>query len=237
MAQNRWVIPDIHGYSETLSSLLDQIRPNKKDHLIFLGDFVDRGPDSKGVLDQIMAMQEKGYRITALMGNHEAFMLDFFIEAKKNTGIIKSKTFYSLKNDWLEFGGKTTLKSFGVKRISQIPYKYFNWIQSLKYYFSFSDYVLVHAGLNFKEEDVFSDKKSMLWAKEFKVIPSKIGFKQLVHGHTPVDLEYIHHCINQQDHEFIDLDNGVYMTHKPGFGNLLALELNNKTLITQHNVD
>jgi len=237
MKQKRWVIPDIHGYAKTLKSLLAQIRPSKEDHLIFLGDYIDRGPNSKAVIDEVMLLQKSGYRVTALRGNHEEFLLDNYALAGQNRGFFKTKEYKSLKKEWLDFGGKDTLKSFGVKSVLKIPQKYIDWMNQLEYFYEFSDYVLVHAGLNFKPDDVFADKKSMLWAKEFKIIPSKIGYRQLIHGHSPVDLEYIHHCINQEKHDFIDLDNGVYMSQKPGFGNLLAFELNEKLLITQHNED
>lgn len=237
MKQKRWVIPDIHGYVKTLKSLLAQIRPSKEDHLIFLGDYIDRGPDSKGVIDEIMLLQKNGYKVTTLKGNHEEFLLDNYANAKQNSGLFKSKAYKLLRKEWYEFGGKDTLKSFGVKSVLNLPLQYLDWMENLEYYYEFKDYVLVHAGLNFKPDDVFMDKKSMLWAKEFKIIPSKIGYRQLVHGHAPVDLEYIHYCINQEKHEFIDLDNGVYMSKKPGFGNLLAFELNERLLITQHNED
>lgn len=237
MNQRRWVIPDIHGYLETLKSLLAQIRPSKEDHLIFLGDYIDRGPDSKGVIDEIISLQEKGHRVTALMGNHEEFFLLNYHYAKGNQGFFNKFKPNSLKKEWYEFGGKETMKSFGCKSMMDIPFKYVKWMESLQYYHEFKDYVIVHAGLNFKSDDVFQDKHAMLWAKEFHIIASKIGYRQIIHGHTPVDLEYIHHCIEQEKHEFIDLDNGVYMTKKPGFGNLMAFELNSRILITQHNMD
>ena len=237
MSQKRWVIPDIHGYAKTLKSLLMQIRPSKEDHLIFLGDYIDRGPDSKAVIDEIMRLQEEGYRITALLGNHEEFLLRNYNYAKENSGLFSKLKPNKMKKEWFEFGGKDTLKSFGLRNVNQIPLKYIDWFNKLEFYKEFKDYVIVHAGLNFNREDVFSDKQTMLWAKEFKIIPSKIGFRQLIHGHTPVDLEYIHHCIVKEKQEFLDLDNGVYMTKKMGFGNLLAFELNNRLLITQHNED
>lgn len=237
MAQKRWVIPDIHGYAKTLQALLEQIRPAKTDHLIFLGDYIDRGPDSKGVIDYIMNLQKQGYKTTTLIGNHEEFLLKSLHLADNKKGLVGLLKPNRVKKEWMEFGGKETLKSFGTKRMSNIPEIYIEWMKKLEYYIEFNDYVIVHAGLNFKKEDVFKDKQSMLWAKEFKVIPSKIGYRQLIHGHTPVDLEYIHHCINAEKHDFIDLDNGVYMTKKAGFGNLVAFELNERLLITQYNVD
>lgn len=237
MTQKRWVIPDIHGYAKTLQALLDQIRPKKTDHLIFLGDYIDRGPNSKGVIDLLMQMQANGQKMTLLIGNHEEFLLKSYRDSKLKKGPLAWLTPNKIKKEWKEFGGKETLKSFGTRNVSQIPDKYIDWIEKLEYYLEFNDYVLVHAGLNFKREDVFSDKQSMLWAKEFTIIPSKIGYRQLIHGHTPVDLEYIHHCINTEKQDFIDLDNGVYMTQKAGFGNLLAFELNSRLLITQYTVE
>ncbi len=237
MNQKRWVIPDIHGYAKTLKSLLAQIRPTKEDHLIFLGDYIDRGPDSKAVLDIIMQLQDNGHRVTALIGNHEEFLLQNFYESQEQKGLKNIFKTSRVKKEWLEFGGKTTLKSFGVKKASQIPLKYIQWLEKLEYYKEFKDCVLVHAGLNFQISNVFTDKKTMLWAKEFDIVSSKIGYRQLIHGHTPVELEYIHHCINNEKQEFLDLDNGVYMVEKPGFGNLLAYELNSKLLITQYTED
>ncbi|HAG16889.1 MAG TPA: serine/threonine protein phosphatase [Bacteroidales bacterium] len=237
MTQKRWVIPDIHGYSKTLEALIDQIRPSKTDHLIFLGDYIDRGPNSKGVLDYLMSLKEKGQKMNCLLGNHEEFLLNSLAYSKSSKGIFNRFSKNKIKNDWLEFGGKETLKSFGTRNIERIPQKYIDWMSKLEYYLEFKDYVLVHAGLNFKNEDIFADKLALLWSKEFEIIPSKIGYRQLIHGHTPVDLEYIHHCINTENHLFIDLDNGVYMTKKAGFGNLMAFELNSRLLLTQYNVD
>lgn len=237
MDHKRWVIPDIHGYAQTLKSLLAQIRPALDDHLIFVGDYIDRGPNSKAVIDFIMDLQEKGQKLTLLMGNHEEYLLRNYDYAFENKGLFSKLKTNKLRKEWFEFGGKDTLKSFGVNHVLKIPQKYIEWIRNLQYYLELPDYVIVHAGLNFKPDDVFLDKQTMLWAKEFKIIPSKIGYRQLVHGHTPVDLEYIHHCISLEHHEFLDLDNGVYMTKKPGYGNLLAFELNSRLLITQHNDD
>jgi len=237
MNQKRWVIPDIHGYAKTLQALLAQIRPAKEDHLIFLGDYIDRGPDSKAVIDEIMLLQDKGYRVTPLMGNHEEYLLRNHAFAVENQGFSNLLKPNKLKKEWYEFGGKETVKSFGIKNIKDIPMKYIAWMEKLEYYIEFNDCVIVHAGLNFNSTDVFQDKRAMTWAKEFKIIPSKIGYRQLIHGHTPVDLEYIHLCVSKEKHDFIDLDNGVYMTKKPGFGNLLAYELNTKLIVTQYNVD
>ena len=72
--KKRWVIPDIHGCLNTLKALInEQIRPARYDELYFLGDYIDRGPDSKGVLDYLRALQKDEYTLTLLKGNHEDF--------------------------------------------------------------------------------------------------------------------------------------------------------------------
>jgi len=95
----------------------------------------------------------------------------------------------------------------------------------------------VHAGFNFSLEDPFTDKASMLWVKEFKVDIRKTGNRKVIHGHVPVSLDFIELQKNSKSFNFIDLDNGIYMPGKPGFGNLVALELTSKELRVQYNVD
>jgi serine/threonine protein phosphatase 1 len=77
----------------------------------------------------------------------------------------------------------------------------------------------------------------MLWAKDFKVIPEKIGNRKVVHGHVPVSLDFIDLLSKNDRFDFIDLDNGVYMPGKAGFGNLVAMELHSRELIIQPNLD
>jgi hypothetical protein len=77
----------------------------------------------------------------------------------------------------------------------------------------------------------------MLWAKDFKAIPEKIGYRKVVHGHVPVSLEFIDLVAKSDTFDFIDLDNGVYMPGKEGFGNLVAMELASRELAIQPNLD
>ena len=234
----QWVIPDIHGNARTLKALiLEQIRPSKHDWLYFLGDYIDRGPDSKAVIDFIMKLQEEEYSVRLLIGNHEDYLLrtynNEYVE-KKFFGLrVKNK----LKNEWMKFGGKETLQSFGIREVSQIPEKYITWLKSLELYIELEKYYLVHAGLNFELNDPFDDKHSMLWIKEFKIKPEKIHHKKIIHGHVPVSLEFIDLVTKTDTFDFIDLDNGAYMVGKEGFGNLIAFEINSKELIIQPNLD
>lgn len=229
---NTWIIPDIHGYAETLDSLLKQIRPAKEDQLIFLGDYIDRGPNSKGVLDMVMSLEQEGYNVIPLRGNHESY----FVEAYHYDFTLK-RGLFGKKNGkqkaWFVHGGRETMKSFGTKDLREVPKKYIDWIEKTKLYHLTDDYIIVHAGMNFSIDDPFEDEFSMLWIKDFNVKPEKIGGRKVIHGHTPVSHEFIAEVIEKQDQDFIDLDNGVYMPGRNGFGNLMALELNSMQLIAQ----
>lgn len=222
----KWVIPDIHGCVFTLKTLIEtQIKPNKNDHLIFLGDYIDRGPDSKGVIDYIMEMQKNNYNITALMGNHEDYCIKAYNEDKKNIGFLGIRRKTKIQKEWEMYGGLQALESFNVDWPKDIPEKYLDWMRNLDYYTEVDDFIIVHAGLNFKEDDPFKDKRAMIWIRDFKVDNEKISNKTIIHGHVPVNLEFIEHSLISPDYKFIDLDNGVYYTGKPGYGNLIALEL------------
>jgi serine/threonine protein phosphatase 1 len=70
-------------------------------------------------------------------------------------------------------------------------------------------FILVHAGLNFVLDDPFEDKYAMMWIKDFKVIPEKIGHKKVIHGHVPVSLEFIEVMRTSGKFGYIDLDNGA----------------------------
>ncbi len=235
--RKHWVIPDIHGCSKTLIALVaEQIKPSKHDWLYFLGDYIDRGPDSKGVIDYILYLQQEEHNIRLLKGNHEDYLLRI-LENKK------PKTFFGIplpdkmKSEWFKFGGRETLASFNVSHVSEIPHNYIDWLKKLEYFIEMDSYYLVHAGFNFNIEDPFRDLHSMLWIKEFRVNTEKANNKKIVHGHVPVSLEFIDLVNKTPSYDFIALDNGVYMNNKENFGNLVALELNSRELRIQNNLD
>ena len=232
--KRRWIIPDIHGCVNTLKQLVENgIQPTKEDSIYFLGDYIDRGPDGKGVIDYIMSFQAEGYDIQYLIGNHEYYCMNSY-EADKHRFLTKS----SIQKEWERYGAKATLKSFGAKRPRDIDEKYIEWMKKGKYFIELDDYILVHAGMNFNIDDPFDDKMSMLWVRDFKVDSSKIGGKKIIHGHVPVEYSLIQLFIDSRNYNFLALDNGVYYRdQKVGFGNLMGLELNSMELIAQPNVD
>jgi len=234
----RWVIPDIHGCVKTVTSLVtEMVRPMRSDEIYFLGDYVDRGPDSKGVIDFIMSLEKSGYDVTALRGNHEDLMVELS-DARKKARSPWWHDFFNRKNKaWLDMGGKATLACFGAQHIGEIPEEYIEWMRGLRHYVELDRYILVHAGLNFKIENPFEDLQSMLWLREYEIKPEMIGGRLVVHGHVPVNLELITQSIGSRIFKFIDLDNGPYLSGRDGFGNLVALELDSRELVIQYNMD
>lgn len=234
-----WVIPDVHGCLLTLRTLVEElIGLQKSDSLIFLGDIIDRGPSSKGVIDYIIKLKKSGIKTTVIRGNHEEYMAKVFREEQSKSRIrkilgLKSSSF----KEWMMYGGTETLQSFNAFNVSAIPEMYIEWIESLVFYLEWKDFLIVHAGFNFEKDDIFSDTQSMMWIREYTIDAKKLGNRKIIHGHVPVTLDFISQSIISGTFKFIDLDNGVYLTDKPGFGNLLALELNTMELLVQPNLD
>ena len=222
MNTRRFVIPDIHGCEQTFRRLLENvIRLQKDDSLYLLGDFIDRGPRSKEVIDAIRQLQMDGYDILAIRGNHEEMFL-------------KSCNDWSYFHLWMMNGGYTTLKSFGVEDACEIPFPYRTFIESFPYLIKLDDFVLVHAGLNFSAPDPFVDTEAMLWSREREVVKGLIGNRRVIGGHTPLTRKEIQRNLKG---DLIMLDNGCVYKGEPGLGSLVALELDSMTLYFQENID
>jgi len=233
-----WIIPDIHGCVLTLKTLMEkQIEPDKKDQLIFIGDYIDRGPDSKGVIDYIMNLEAEGFSIRKLMGNHEDYCITAWEEDQDVKSFLGIRPKTGTQKEWETYGGKQALDSFGVERPRDIPQKYIDWMKDLDYYIELDRHIIVHAGLNFENEDPFEDKFAMIWIREYHSIPEKINHRTIIHGHVPVNLEYIDMAVNTPGTPTIGIDNGVYFLNRPGYGNLVALELGKMDYVVQSCMD
>lgn len=230
--KNRWVIPDVHGHLATLKSMVeDRITLTKDDSLYFLGDYIDRGPDSKGVIDYIINLQESGYDVNYIRGNHEDYCIRAWEDDQKRF-LFRSP----IEKDWRKNGGNRTLESFGAKRPRDISKFYIDWMKGAKYFIELEDYILVHAGMNFKIDNPYEDTRSMMWIRDFRVDRNKIAGKKIIHGHVPVEMTLID-LFRNNNYDFISLDNGIYYANKDGFGNLLAFNIDTKEIIIQHNID
>ena len=162
-----YTIGDIHGCLDPLRRLMDQIHLSETDEVVFMGDYVDRGPDSKGVIDYLLTLQG---RYTFLMGNHERMFLDF-LQGKER--------FLFLYN-----GGEATLESYG--GVGNIPASHLAFLNRLVLYYETDDYLFVHGGI--RPGIPIQDQKpnDLLWIREeFYAYPGRYA-KTVVFGHTPL---------------------------------------------------
>ncbi len=217
----RYAIGDIHGCLNTFKTILKQINYSKGDELILLGDYVDRGPDSKGVFDFIFEMLDDGHNVVCLRGNHEQILLN-------------SMTDNEVKKGWFRHGGVQTLMSFEADDAENIPKKYLDFMLNLPYYHESGDYIFVHGGLNFKKKDPFEDQYGMMWERYWY---DKIKYKWLrnriiVHGHTPTakdEIEDMGKLVLKN--QYINLDCGCFMSQRRGdMGYLVAFDLDSTEL-------
>lgn len=212
-----YAISDIHGSQEKFNTLIDLISFNKKDKLFILGDFVDRGLESKEVLDTIMSLKESNYDITVLRGNHEQMMIDASVGVNVEF--------------WLNNGGRETLLNFGIENIQQIPTSYITFLNSTKHYAIYNRFILVHAGINMMHQEPLNDNHSMLWQRDpWKNYNGEwLGNRTIIHGHTPMNKKAI--LYQKHNIKIICIDNGVHIQNKYGFGSICALNLDTMDFI------
>jgi serine/threonine protein phosphatase 1 len=166
-------IGDIHGCLKQLDSLLDAILPGADDQIVGLGDYVDRGPDSAGVLKRLMSLSKR-HALVALLGNHEEMMLAARAEREKFS-------------DWILNGGDATLRSYGGVRgaLKDVPEEHWNFIeQSFVSHFETDTHLFVHANA-YPDLPMSEQPNYMLrWERCDTIAPHESG-KTIVCGHTP----------------------------------------------------
>ena len=224
-----FAIGDTHGCLDTLKALLDKIAFTTQDELIMLGDYIDRGPDSKGVIDKLRHLNTEGYDVKMLRGNHEQMFLDDYNqETRKSYGI---------------FGNEETLKSFGINSIRQTPTPYLVFMKSLPFYHLTDNYILVHAGLKFKKgHDPLADETNMMWVRDWYADVNRawLGDRIIVHGHTPQTMEETEIQLRDLWYlPYLNIDCGACFKRKihKGMGLLCAFDLTNQELFFQKNVE
>jgi serine/threonine protein phosphatase 1 len=176
-----------------------------------LGDYIDRGPDSKKVIDYIISLQELGFHIIPLLGNHECMLLDAYSSP-------------DLESKWLSNGGVDTLKSFGIKSLRILDLGYITFFKSLGLFFESGKYLFVHAGFNDELEDPFSDTYHMLWKCRKKYQNPLLLNRVIIHGHCPIAVSRCDEHIKTTP-KVINLDTGCVYADKSDFGRLTAYEL------------
>jgi serine/threonine protein phosphatase 1 len=208
----RFATTDLHGCLHTFRRLVEEeLQLTVHDELYLLGDYVNKGPDSRGVLDYLMHLQARGYQVRCLRGNHDQALLD----AARH------------RWDWLgPRGRQPTLRSFGVRRLADIPVRYLDWLAALPYEIELPDFVLVHAGYNFAlpPAQMRRNHDAMLNTKKFVYDPSRLGGRRLLHGHVPTPTAQVRAKAAGQPGA-LGLDTGCVYRHNAELAHLAALNL------------
>jgi len=219
-----FAVGDIHGCFNTFYELVNRhICLRKEDNLILLGDYIDRGPRIREVVDYIMELIEAGYNVTPLTGNHEWMLLKSY----ENPEMLPL---------WFYNEGMTTLESFGVTNVRDIENKYISFFRSLKYYEKTGDFYFVHGGFNDDLEDPFSDTESMIWESRLSYSNPVFKGKTIIHGHRPKTLEYTKKLVNEKS-GVLPVDTGCVYGREMNYGYLTAIELNSMELYAVENID
>jgi serine/threonine protein phosphatase 1 len=216
-----YAVGDVHGRSDLIRQLFSRIdcdlsaNPAQKPIHVFLGDYIDRGKDSAGVLDLLIARSQI-HQLCCLKGNHEIFLAEFL----ENPGILRP---------WAQYGGLQTLASYGLKPAinasleeqaelsvslgDAMPDSHFRFLNELKLSFTCGDYYFVHAGVRPGTPLAVQDEEDLVWIRDEFLLHTEPFEKIIVHGHTPV----IEPEVRQNR---INIDTGAYAT-----GRLTCLRL------------
>jgi len=211
-----YVIGDIHGCLSELTCLLDNLPLKPADRIVFLGDYIDRGPDSKGVVSHLINLAKTiGNEIVFLKGNHEDMLLAF-LGFDGNYGEM-----------FLANGGQATLASYGIPpmamtqdcAMARIPAEHLHFFLSLHKYYLYESYLCVHAGVQPFKELQSQSEIDMFWIRnEFIANPHCLPYT-VIFGHTPL-MEVLVDLPGK-----IGIDTGVVYGRK-----LSCIELDEKAL-------
>jgi len=177
-------------------------------HVVYLGDYIDRGPDSKGVIDRVMNRVPQGFRAHYIKGNHDAALLDFLEDPESYRG-------------WRSFGAGDTLISYGVRpplfdAVEQmvaardllkkaLPPEHLAFFHELELKVTLGDYLFVHAGVRPGVSLDGQIEEDLLWIREDFLSSTLSHGKVVVHGHTPLSSP-------ARTHNRISVDTGAYAT-------------------------
>lgn len=208
-------IGDVHGCARSLDALLEALAPEADDHLVFVGDYVDRGPDSKGVIDCLLELRET-HRCTFLRGNHEALMLDYLDRGE-----------FEL---WRMNGGIETLESYRTEAGQiEIPESHIRFLRKTELYYDTDDFFFVHAGLrpnlSVAENVRLADEHTFLWERSHLNGDGLAWEKTVVCGHTP-------HSDPIAEDKLILIDTGCVYYHHPKMGKLTAVRLPEREFVS-----
>ena len=177
-------VGDIHGCATSFATLIDAIQPKATDTIVSLGDVIDYGPDSKGVVEQLLALRERT-NLVFVRGNHEEMLLAVL----EGTGSLES---------WTSHGGDRTLRSYGVDHPRDLPGEHLELIRRSKFFWETEGNIFVHAGYH-PNQPMQDTPASVLFWEFLQVKRSWPHFsnKTVILGHTPqtggqiLDLDFL----------------------------------------------
>ncbi len=163
-----YVIGDIHGCLQPLQRLLKKIAPQAGDEVVFIGDYIDRGPQSREVVEHLLGLS---YRCVFLLGNHEKMLLDYL--DGKEEGL------------FLANGGLATIQSYG-GHVTKIPQTHLRFFRDLRPMYETTHYLFVHAGIRPLVPMEQQSMEDLVWIRqEFFQFIGRFP-KPIVFGHTPL---------------------------------------------------
>jgi serine/threonine protein phosphatase 1 len=172
-----YAIGDIHGCLDKLRSLLlrcEKHAAGRPPAFVFVGDYIDRGPQSCAVIDCLIDLKARhGERVVTLKGNHEAMALAAF----DGSGPVRL---------WLAQGGLATLKSYGIAGSHELPRAHVDWLRALPLRYDDGRRLFVHAGVNPDMPLEAQDDFDLLWIREPFLSHRGDYGRMIVHGHTPL---------------------------------------------------
>ena len=215
-------IGDIHGCNASCEALLHTLDEEYHDQpvYVFLGDYTDRGPDSREVVEQLLEF-EKNHECVFIRGNHDQMLLDAYQKGEWDL--------------WMANGGNTTLRNYNSRPGSfDLPADHYQFFSDTKLYWETEDYFFVHAGLNptltIKENlEREEEREEFIWQRGHIHAEQTKWEKTVVFGHTPVPKPIVRE-------RMIGIDTGcVY--NREGLGKLTAVVLPEQKFIQQQSLD
>ena len=176
-----FAIGDVHGCFGKLDFLMaacDLLSESEDARFVFIGDYVDRGPDTRRVIDFLIQSQlREPHRFICLRGNHEAMLLEAACENRLDRDLM----------NWWANGGERTLDSYGVNDPSALPADHLAWMKSLPLKFYEQNRLYVHAGVRPGVSIADQSEKDLLWIREPFLSSDDDHGAFVVHGHTPTE--------------------------------------------------
>lgn len=183
-------IGDIHGQHDMLRRLLNVVCPTVEDQLVFLGDYIDRGKESREVIERLIEFQVEFPKTIFLRGNHDQLLLDAMVEMGIRQDVRLKDLSETYQKKWpvsdLELffnnGGCETLNSYGLESLNGFPLEHIQFLENTKLWWTFEYFTFVHAGLESNVPLGEQDLYTLLWSR---CSPAGKGVSVHVVGHSP----------------------------------------------------